>query len=265
MTFIDPTDVYALPAMLSPFLPTVHGSPIENFSPSSEISSNLSNGYFGFDEGDSLMEIVEGTSPIREASIISAHREDDAIKEEHWAIDPRLVGFSDSPEAPGLSTVVEPTPAGRTTRSRKIIVSKSPPVRRAALPIAEEEEEEEDEMVIKDEEMESEDTSPPVVIGTRSLSSKVKISPSASPVPTPFIKKKASTQKIAKTSVLPFATAELHVTSSRSTLGPVPDWTDKPDPDTYKALGSKEKRQLRNKISARNFRHRRKGELSIQN
>lgn len=68
-------------------------------------------------------------------------------------------------------------------------------------------------------------------------------------------------QKLAKTSVAGFATATLHATSSRSTLPPVPEWTDKPDAEDYKKLNSKEKRQLRNKISARNFRHRRKGEL----
>lgn len=35
------------------------------------------------------------------------------------------------------------------------------------------------------------------------------------------------------------------------------DW--RPTPEEYKKLSSKEKRQLRNKISARNFRVRRKG------
>ncbi|KAK4698428.1 bZIP-type transcription factor MBZ1, partial [Phenoliferia sp. Uapishka_3] len=37
-----------------------------------------------------------------------------------------------------------------------------------------------------------------------------------------------------------------------------PERTDRPDPENYAKLNSKEKRQLRNKISARNFRHRRK-------
>jgi hypothetical protein len=40
---------------------------------------------------------------------------------------------------------------------------------------------------------------------------------------------------------------------------PVPDYIDRPAPEEYAKLSSKEKRQLRNKISARNFRHRRKG------
>ena len=37
------------------------------------------------------------------------------------------------------------------------------------------------------------------------------------------------------------------------------DW--RPSPEEYKKMSSKEKRQLRNKISARNFRVRRKGEI----
>jgi hypothetical protein len=39
------------------------------------------------------------------------------------------------------------------------------------------------------------------------------------------------------------------------------DW--RPSPEEYKKMSSKEKRQLRNKISARNFRVRRKGEIII--
>lgn len=38
------------------------------------------------------------------------------------------------------------------------------------------------------------------------------------------------------------------------------DW--RPSPEEYKKMSSKEKRQLRNKISARNFRVRRKGEIN---
>lgn len=38
----------------------------------------------------------------------------------------------------------------------------------------------------------------------------------------------------------------------------VPEWTDRPSREEYEKLSSREKRQLRNKISARNFRHRRK-------
>jgi len=39
------------------------------------------------------------------------------------------------------------------------------------------------------------------------------------------------------------------------------DW--RPSPEEYKKMSSKEKRQLRNKISARNFRVRRKGGMII--
>lgn len=41
----------------------------------------------------------------------------------------------------------------------------------------------------------------------------------------------------------------------------VPDYIDRPSAEEYSKLSSKEKRQMRNKISARNFRHRRKGSL----
>ena len=60
-------------------------------------------------------------------------------------------------------------------------------------------------------------------------------------------------KKLAKTSVAPLASDELYKTSAQSNLPPVPQWADRPDEEEYKKLSSKEKRQLRNKISARNF------------
>lgn len=65
--------------------------------------------------------------------------------------------------------------------------------------------------------------------------------------------------KAPKISVSKFATKELHHTSAGPHLAPVPDWMDKPDPETYSKMTPAEKRQMRNKISARNFRHRKKG------
>lgn len=44
-------------------------------------------------------------------------------------------------------------------------------------------------------------------------------------------------------------------------LVPVPEWEDRPSKAEYDKLSSKEKRQMRNKISARNFRHRRKAHI----
>lgn len=44
-------------------------------------------------------------------------------------------------------------------------------------------------------------------------------------------------------------------------LVPVPEWEDKLSKEEYDKLSSKEKRQMRNKISARNFRHRRKAHI----
>ncbi|BGP25232.1 bZIP transcription factor [Rhodotorula toruloides] len=67
----------------------------------------------------------------------------------------------------------------------------------------------------------------------------------------------ASRKQVAR-SVAQLASATLHKTSANSHLPPVPQWADKPDPEEYSKLSSKEKRQLRNKLSARNFRHRRK-------
>lgn len=54
----------------------------------------------------------------------------------------------------------------------------------------------------------------------------------------------------------------LRTSSHPLTLLNAPDWEDKPSAEEYKMLSSKEKRQLRNKISARNFRHRRKQHIS---
>ncbi|GAA6062147.1 hypothetical protein JCM10212_002359 [Sporobolomyces blumeae] len=71
-------------------------------------------------------------------------------------------------------------------------------------------------------------------------------------------KDKDKDKKLPKTSVAPLASDELYKTSSKSNLPPVPLWKDKPDEEAYAKLSSKEKRQMRNKISARNFRHRRK-------
>lgn len=51
-----------------------------------------------------------------------------------------------------------------------------------------------------------------------------------------------------------------HVTHPHA-LVPVPEYEDRPSKAEYDKLSSKEKRQMRNKISARNFRHRRKAHI----
>ncbi|MBW0520707.1 hypothetical protein O181_060422 [Austropuccinia psidii MF-1] len=78
-------------------------------------------------------------------------------------------------------------------------------------------------------------------------------------------------QKI-ETDQKPHPTSDLNISTSNQALKrnpshphalvQVPDWDDKPSAEEYKLLSSKEKRQLRNKISARNFRHRRKEHIS---
>jgi hypothetical protein len=61
----------------------------------------------------------------------------------------------------------------------------------------------------------------------------------------------AAARKQAARSVAQLASATLHKTSANSHLPPVPQWADKPDPEEYSKLSSKEKRQLRNKLSVR--------------
>ena len=74
-------------------------------------------------------------------------------------------------------------------------------------------------------------------------------------------KKRSSTnKKVASTAISNkkgSAAAILHPHA----LVPVPDWEDRPSKEVYDKLSSKEKRQMRNKISARNFRHRRKAHI----
>lgn len=184
-----------------------------------------------------------------------------------WAIDPSFFGggapvVSEEPtvstsSASTLPAVLPPLPLGPIVNQEQpasipapASVPSSAPVtrphskRHLSASVTGEDDEEEDEAFDSD----ASDVS--------AATSSTKRRPSA-----PKKQKAASGKaKTPKTSVAAFATPTLHHTSSKSTLAPVPEWTDKPDPETYKKLNSKEKRQLRNKISARNFRHRRKGE-----
>lgn len=238
-TAIDPADVYnrstqSIPA--SPFTYNHLGSPIESYSPSSDHSTST-----GFDFIDTSNDLIMSYESEGGASIESTGRP--------WAIDPRFAEFSQDRAEDGIKAESEDGIA-QSSRSTPRIVVKPASLRRASVPVIEEEDEEEEDRIIKDEEMDSDGE-------TYNSIPLPSLSKSAPPAPVVLLKKKR-TPKLAKTSVDKFATAELHITSSRSHLAPVPDWTDKPDPDAYKALGSKEKRQLRNKISARNFRHRRK-------
>ncbi|GAA5828638.1 hypothetical protein JCM3766R1_003768 [Sporobolomyces carnicolor] len=122
----------------------------------------------------------------------------------------------------------------------------------SSMMIPEEDDEEEDVEVLLDEDQDEDD-------GSMSDSSERTTTRRRSSRP-PSTKKTRSnsSKKLARTSVLPLASEALYKTSSKSNLPPVPQWKDKPDEEEYKKLSSKEKRQLRNKISARNFRHRRK-------
>lgn len=241
----------------SVFMPSaIPGSPVGGFSPSSENSG--SNGR----RLGSLSPLSMGELDL-ELSLGSTEVGLDAEMSGNWAMNPSFFG---NLGVEGLSNMVLPPlpelPASKAeayqemeqevkVEEHAINFNPSPPIATASrkgsrhsISTVEGEGEEED-----DEEMGEGDSD----------------DSEASVRPTTTRKSKATglgvkrVQKLAKTSVAGFATSTLHATSSRSTLPPVPEWTDKPDPESYKKLNSKEKRQLRNKISARNFRHRRKG------
>ena len=194
---------------------------------------------------------IGGYSPISDTSGSAGQRFGspsprlDSVQEmkveenERWnAIDPGLVTRQSTRQSQPIHVQVEPLPLQYNP-------SRSASLRQESIAPIEEQEEEDVEMDQDDYDSEGSTQSKKTSASSR------------------FVKKKSPAGKLTKTSVAGLASATLHATSSRSTLAPVPEWSDKPDPATYKALGSKEKRQLRNKISARNFRHRRKGSSFI--
>ena len=65
----------------------------------------------------------------------------------------------------------------------------------------------------------------------------------------------------AKKAATSSSTSHHHGQAHPHALVPVPEWDDKLSKAEYDKLSSKEKRQMRNKISARNFRHRRKAHI----
>ncbi|GAA5903680.1 bZIP transcription factor [Sporobolomyces salmoneus] len=165
------------------------------------------------------------------------------------------------PDVPSLSAYDLPLPPPPAHQNYPSLESAQPaltasgrPKRNVASMVIEEEEEEEEDVKEAEEEEEDEGMSDQSELTTtarrrssRPPSTKKTRSTSAGP-----------SKKLPKTSVLPLASEGLYKTSTKSNLPPVPLWKDKPDEEEYKKLSSKEKRQLRNKISARNFRHRRK-------
>lgn len=80
--------------------------------------------------------------------------------------------------------------------------------------------------------------------------------------------KRASSAKLSTSSLSSSAAASAAAAAAKKdaiahphALVPVPEWEDRPSKEDYDKLSSKEKRQMRNKISARNFRHRRKAHI----
>ncbi|SCV69695.1 BQ2448_1089 [Microbotryum intermedium] len=252
------------------YLPTLPGSPIGAFSPSSDNSGPRYN----------------SLSPLSFPDL------DGPADSSAWSLDPAMFGgepasemmtteevqaslFSTLPALPDLPTEASPesikaesvtassittTPPASSMRGARASAQQAKRQLSVSLRADEEEEEgqeddeeddgEQDDAEDDDEDMDSDHYSAP-----RSTRATKKVRTIAS-------NSKARSGSKAPRSVAVFATKELHHTNTRSNLPPVPEWTDKPDPDTYKKLSSKEKRQLRNKISARNFRHRRKEQLT---
>ncbi|KAM0752984.1 hypothetical protein T439DRAFT_323600 [Meredithblackwellia eburnea MCA 4105] len=241
--------------------PLIPGSPIGAFSPDSASGAGGSLLSFGDMDDDALVS-SSTTAPG------SAH-----IASDDWAssIDPTFLGGSAIPSAFDNLPLLPPLPPLPTTNTstadeqdhpapaldQEILIKTEddlfsiPSSHRAPSTIPEENEDnDDDEDEDEDEDDEDDDDDAPLATrrGNAATTKRGAKRQSSS----------APAGKKAKTSVDAFATPTLHLTSSKSTLPPVPDWTDKPDPESYKKLSSKEKRQLRNKISARNFRHRRK-------
>ncbi|SGY14326.1 BQ5605_C010g06142 [Microbotryum silenes-dioicae] len=249
------------------YLPTLPGSPIGAFSPSSDNSGAR----------------INSLSPLSFPDL------DGPGDSSAWTLDPAIFGgdpvpdmmtsqeapaslFGDLPALPDLQVEASPesikaesvtassitiTPHPSSTRASRASAQQAKRQLSEALRDEEEEEQEqeddeedEDDAEDDDEDMDSDHYSAPR--STRATKKARTISSNS----------KARSGSKAPRSVAVFATKELHHTNTRSNLPPVPEWTDKPDPDTYKKLSSKEKRQLRNKISARNFRHRRKEQLT---
>ncbi|KAM0789527.1 hypothetical protein ACM66B_000342 [Microbotryomycetes sp. NB124-2] len=232
------------------FMPTVPGSPIGAFSPSSDNSGQR----FGSLSPTSFPDLDE---PVASAPA--------------WTLDPSLFG---------------PPPSVMASAPTEVASSSAAPLLGSALPdlpalpaISEQEEEQKEDLSRtvaessgrSKRQLSARRTESPAVesdfdsdasdYGARPKRRTAGKKQTASTPATPATSDPSSSRQ-PKTSVSQFATKELHFTNSRVSLPPVPDWTDKPDPETYKKLSSKEKRQLRNKISARNFRHRRKEQLT---
>ncbi|GAA5896988.1 hypothetical protein JCM5296_002675 [Sporobolomyces johnsonii] len=265
----------------STFMPTIPGSPIGAFSPLSEEGGAHSQ------SAPSPLSFADLEEILANSNRTNAPSESEQTMADAFSIDPSIFnpppstagGTFSSPESvsglslpaldpslPSASTdfaaaalpLLPPLP---TTDDLPVLppatIATGRPKRNVASTMIEEEEEEEHGSEDDDDEDMS-DGSVATTTSTRRGSAR-------STAKKPVAKKARSSsgsasanKKLPKTSVQPLASGTLHKTSARSSLPPVPQWADKPDDAEYAKLSSKEKRQLRNKISARNFRHRRK-------
>jgi hypothetical protein len=163
-----------------------------------------------------------------------------------------LPPLPDLSSLPSLDLPIPPPPAhanyNLVESAQPALTASGRPKRNVSSMIVEEDDEEEEEAV---EQAEEEDEGSAMSDNSQMTTTRRRSSRPPSTKKTRS--NSASSKRLPKTSVLPLASEGLYKTSSKSNLPPVPLWKDKPDEEEYKKLSSKEKRQMRNKISARNF------------
>ncbi|GAA5845049.1 hypothetical protein JCM11251_007456 [Rhodosporidiobolus azoricus] len=271
----------------STFMPHIPGSPIGTFSPSSASDGRSP---MSFQDLDFLNttdpSVVAGSSaeafsidpsifnppsmfePLPAVNAAASLSFDPAALPAFAATGAPLPPLPSLPLAPPSAPIAAPTeflapPLPSATASSSAVTTSGRPKRNVAAMVIPEEEEEEDDF---DSDGGHDSDATTASVATTSATPSTRKSTRAKK---PAAKKARSSsssstsagvdsKKLPKTSVQPLASETLHKTTAKSALPPVPQWADKPDPEEYAKLSSKEKRQLRNKLSARNFRHRRK-------
>lgn len=210
---------------------TKPSSPLASTSSlSPTISSSLSPAFSAHQQHQPLFPFAEAT-----ALPPSAFSSSQIAQGSDLPIDPSLFSSILGPNNAAQAAQPAPAPTASTSKQTKRATSVS---RKRAVSemsmndISEEEEDDEDDL----EEME------------------VDVKPATKAA------RKASTTKKATAASKKAAAAQQQQQHPHA-LVPVPEWEDRPSKEVYDKLSSKEKRQMRNKISARNFRHRRKAHI----
>ncbi|GAA5993965.1 hypothetical protein JCM11641_006755 [Rhodosporidiobolus odoratus] len=280
-TFGAPSDALPPPASTSTafdpstFMPTIPGSPIGGFSPSSD-GNSLGHSPMSFPDLDfsstsdpfSIDPALFGPPPSLSSNASTLSPVGSSVEQSPISLAnaplPPLPSLPSPPLAPPPAPLATEFLAPLPPAPEPFFASPAPltattaagrPKRNVATMVIEEEEEED---VFSDGAMSDGSTATTTSTKTGSRKSTRAKKPAAKKTRTASGGASTGPKKLPKTSVLPLASETLHRTTAKSDLPPVPQWADKPDADEYAKLSSKEKRQLRNKLSARNFRHRRK-------